>query len=786
MRRELLIFLLLLVLPSALADFSAFGQTQFSINTCDSATSNLTLFNTNGTNSYSILVDGKGSEFITFSTTEFSLNEGQQGIIYTYYNVPCDTSAGNYPLDIIFTDQANELYLSQEIIIITPESINLSVDQTNDVITPCDTSVFILNLHNPLNTTEIYKLSLTGNKDAKLSEERIVLEGNEKHQITLTYVPQDCTVHGTFPFTINVQAEKSKQQKTLELETIIKPSDIPILSKGINKIRTDYVDSTAELTIENTGDRTTTYQIGINGISWASVTPQSVIVKAGDIKTLQLRLTPTQEITTGKHTLTLTATVSETGIQYTKDITINLKPPTFYEKNPVLTAAIGVIIIAILVGIVFLIRYTRTPKFKQKIAKWKQARAKRKEQREQRRKKILAQRVEARKKELEAKAREAKKQKEQQERVEKKIERKLAKELKKDFHLIAKKDLIIGAKNKKTYKILTIIFLIIIAIITFLLWSVLVANKTPVLIGIAILAAIFIAKKLSKCRVIFGKWKYLLAGQNATLSGWKKGLTSLVITPKNAVKNLMVSVRKIKTRTAPSQTVYQTIKIRSNAETNFTATFSVSKKFFKQNKLEDLRLAQYTGKTWKPIPLTKAGEKKTEYFFSAELTEGTYSLYSKTKPKDNSLRNTLILAGIIAAIIGLAVLLKGPTQESPVTVGIPPQMWESNTIHTLNLSSYFNDPDGDRLIYTTVGNNEITVDVVGDVAQFTTKQGYSGEERVKFIASDGKGGEVQSNNVILRVTKPIIPLRYQGAFGIILAIIVIIFLLITARSNKRR
>jgi len=785
MRRELLIFLLLIALPSVLADFSAFGETQFSINTCESATSNLTLFNTNGTNTYSILVDGKGSEFITFSTTEFTLNEDQQALIYTYYNVPCDTKAGEHPLDIIFTDGTNELYLSQEIVVKIPENLNLSVDQTSEVITPCETSTFTLTLHNPSNTTEIYHLSLSGNNDAKLSENRIVLEGNEKHQITLTFEPQDCTVHGTFPFTINAQAEKSEQQKTLELETIVKPSDIPLLAKGINKIRTDFVDSTAELTIENTGDRTTTYQIAVDGISWATISPESIVVKSGDIKTLQLRLTPTNETQTGKHTLTLLATVDETGIQYAKDITINLKPPTFYEKNPVLTAAVGVIIIAILVGLVFLIRYTRTPKFKQKFAKWKQAREKRKAQREEKRKKILAQRIQAREKDLEMKAREAKKRKEQQERIEKKIERKLAKELKKDFHLIAKKDLVIGPKHKKTYRILTIIFLILLAIAVFALWNVLVANKESVLFGIAILAVIFIAKKLSKFRVIFGKWKYLLAGQNVTLLGWKKGLTSIVISPKFAVKNLMVSVRKIKTRTSPSPVVYQKIKIRANAEADFTATFSVPKRFFKHNKLDDLRLAKYNGKNWTTVSLSRAGEKKGEYFFSAELTEGTYSLYSRTKPKNNSIRNTIILVGIIAALIGLAVLIT-PKTENPVTVGIPPQTWESNTIHTLNLSSYFNDPDGDQLTYSASGNHNIMVDIVLDTAQFTTEKGFSGEERVKFIASDGKGGEVESNNVILRVTKPLIPSRYQGIFGIILALLVIIFLLIVARSNKRR
>jgi len=784
MRRELLFFLLLIALPSALADFSAFGETNFNIQTCDSTTSNLTLFNQNGTNSYTIFVDGKGSEFIKFSTTEFTLNEGQQELVHTYYDVPCDTKPGTYPLEIIFTDGELELYLSQEINVKVPDSINLTSKQTSKVITPCQEAEYTLNLHNPTNSNEIYHLSSTG-KDIKLSENRVVLEPNEKHEITFTFSPQDCTAFGTYSFTINAKAEKTNQQKTIELETIVKPSDIPELAKGVKTIRTDYVDSTAELKIENKGDRTTTYALFVEGIDWAAVSPESITLKAGDIKTVQLRLSPEKDTPQGKHKLTFNAIVDETGIQYSKEITINLKPPTFAERNPVLVGGIALGILILAVILVLLIRYIRTPQFKKKYAKWKETRAKKKAQREEKRKKLLAQRVEARKRELEARAREAQRQKEQRERAEKKIERKLAKELKKDYHLIAKKDLVIGAKPKKTYKILTIIFLIILALAVFTLAATLWNNKEAVIAGFAILIVIFLAKWLSRFKVIIGKWKYVLAGQRVTLNCWKKGINSLIVIPENAVKNLMVSVRKIKTRTAPAQTVYQTIKIRANAESKFIATFSVPKKFFKHNKLEDLRLGKYTGKGWTNISLNKAGEKKNAHFFSAELEEGTYSLYSRTKPKDNSIRNTIIMAAAAAAIIALAIFLS-PTQNSPVTVGIPPQTWEADTIHTLNLSSYFKDPDGDALEYTTTGNNHITIDFVGDTAQFTSEQGWSGEERVKFTADDGKGGKVSSNSVILRVKKPIIPQKYQGFFGAGLAVLVAIFLLLMARSQKRR
>lgn len=790
MRKEFSLFLLLLLLPSAIADFSTFGETELTIKTCESSSSNLTIYNFNGTNTYSIFVDGPGSEFTTFSATEFTLQEGAAALISTFYNIPCETKQDIYTLDIIISDSQIEQYLTQQIKVIEPDNINLSALKTDDIITPCQTSTFTLNIQNPLNATEIYHLTSRGHENGKLSETRVTLLPFQEHELTFEFAPQECTLSGTFPFTIAIETEKTEQYKELELETIVTPSDIPEIASGVNKIRTDYSDSTTEISIENTGDRTTTYQISTKGIDWAQISPQSITLKPQEKRQLQLRFTPTNETSQETYTLTIEATIEETGIQYTKDISVNLSPPNLIERNPIFFGAIFATAFVIIIGIIFTIQYTRSSAFKKQLAKWKTQRDKVKKQKEEARRKQLLKREEIRKNELEQRVKAAERQKQIQKRIEQKIERKLAKELKKDYHLIAKKDLIIGKKPNKIYKILSIIFISFIAATVFTFYDVIWNNKEAVAAGLGILAAIFIVKWLSTFKVVYRKWKIVLESQKVNMNCWKKGLTTLIASPKSTVKNFIVLAKKTKVRTQPSPTVYQTVNIRSNAESTFIATFSVSKRFFKKNKIEDLRLAKQNGKGWTNIELKLAGENKNSYFFSAELpTSGIYSIHSKTKIKPGlPITKSIVMTGIIALLIAAAVFSQN-TREPQDIAGIPPQNWEANQIHTINLTEpgRFTDPDKDnKLTFSAEGNNHIKIDIVDGIAQLTPEQDWSGEERVIFIATDENGETAESNTVILRVKKPIIPQKYQGFIGIALSFLVIALLLLIARSQKKR
>lgn len=787
MTRTIIFLLIVSILLSSVSaqDFNAFGDLTVNAVPCGSAVRNVTIQNTRDiASTFSLSVGGDASDYVTFSTISFALEPTQSAIINTYYNIPCDVSPGSYATDLFFSDGEVEKQLTQDLVIAVPDNLNLTLSQTSAVIAPCETAGYTLTLHNPLNFTEIYNLQASGHPNAHVSEKTAVLQGNERKDIIVSVTPDDCAQSGTFPLTVSIDADKSEQHKDIALELIIKSTDIPIIAEGVNRIRTSYVDSTADITVENTGDRITQYTLSIDGADWASISPSTVSLSPGQIKTLALRLQPTEQDSKGTYVATLVATVEQTGIQYGKDITLVLKSETLFEKNPALFIGAIIVIIAAIAGIYYLVRYLRSPAFKEKMRKMK-------EQREARRKAHEQKRAEKLRKKLEQQRKEAERKRAEVERVKKQMQRKVEREYKKDYHIVAKKDLIIGKKQVPKAKIGMLALGIIVVLLLATLWAIISPNGLYVLIGIVILAVIFAAKKLSRMRVIRVSWKNAIEKHPLTVHAWNCGLSLLTITPEKSIKNFKLLARKGRARVAPSVAVYQTIQLKTNVSedaTSIKATFSISKQWLarKQVSLDDVRLARYANQSWSTISFKKTGEDKKYIHIAADIEKhGTYSVYARVSQKTAPPANRLVW-GFIGVAILIAIAIALTPSNGTVAHGIPPQVWQQDLVHTLDLSNYFKDPDGDKLTFSVSKTNKIAIDISGSTAFMTPDPSWTGEERVKFGASDSKGGFIASNTVPLRVQSHLIPPRVQPFIAIVVAIIALILIVWSIRSQKKR
>ncbi len=787
MQKAIIIILLIaLLLPSVSAEFLAFGDLEIKTGPCQSEIRNLTIQNTGQQATYSITVDGEGSDYITFSAINFALEAGQKALINSHYTIPCNAKPGTYPLSIYFSDGEIEQQLDQQITIELSDNINITATNTSAVITPCDTAAYSINLHNPLNFTEIYTITATGHPNVHVSEKQAVLKGGERKNIIISATPDDCTQSGSFPLKTEFTTEKSHQQKEQLLELIIKSTDIPILAESIDKIRTDYTDSTAELTIENTGDRTTQYILTVEGADWATISPKQVSLSPGQTKTLALRLTPKTETPKGNYPLILTATVEETGIKYGKELLVKLQPPTFIEKNPAIVIAIAIIILAIIAGAYFVIKYFKSQAFKEAYRKWKEKREAKRKAKEQKKAELLKKQQEQQKKEHERKQAE-------KEHLKKQLQKQIEQDYKKEYHVIAKKQLVTGKTKTNWNKIFAVIIGIAIILLIMSFWSVISPNITYVALGFIILAAIYLAHKISRLTIIKAKWKLLLEKQETSITCWKKGLSLLNITAKKPIKNLKLIIKRTKARIAPSPAVYRTFTIKTNTPEEalaLKATITVSKKWiaFKKVNIDDIKLARYNNQNWTTIPLKKTGENKQYVHFTADIKTGAYSIYTKP-PKQPTNHTKKLIWGLIAIAIiaGIAVILT--PNPAPIAHGIQPQTWQQDTVHRIDLSKYFSDPDDDKLTFTTTETKNVLIEISGNTAYITPKTGWNGEEKVRFIANDGKGGQASSNTVSLRVRRQIIPTWIQPYIALILAILTAIFLIWTAvsqRSQKKK
>ena len=102
------------------------------------------------------------------------------------------------------------------------------------------------------------------------------------------------------------------------------------------------------------------------------------------------------------------------------------------------------------------------------------------------------------------------------------------------------------------------------------------------------------------------------------------------------------------------------------------------------------------------------------------------------------------------SLVGIEVGNKAPE----LIMDIPEQEWDEDTTHTLDLTEYFYDLDGDKLYYlfseSSDNSNIILEKIEGGVAHFKSKKDWSGEDWIIFRVTDGLN-VVYSNNITLRV-----------------------------------
>lgn len=90
-------------------------------------------------------------------------------------------------------------------------------------------------------------------------------------------------------------------------------------------------------------------------------------------------------------------------------------------------------------------------------------------------------------------------------------------------------------------------------------------------------------------------------------------------------------------------------------------------------------------------------------------------------------------------------------------MNIPTQEWDEDTNHTLNLSQYFNDIDGDQIYYfvnsTSSDLNIHLIKIENGTAYFDSAKDWNGEDWIIFSATDLDGtiSATNTNNITLRV-----------------------------------
>lgn len=800
MKRILPILLItILLLTTAYAqqeeDFNAFGPVIIKTHQCTQHQFPITITNTGDiTSTYYLEVGGSAAKWIKFAPASFNLEPGQTITIQSFLDAPCD-SLGDYTLDIyILTSYGLEKVIMQDISVEKPLNVDIIANVFSQEIAPCQTAKYELTIVNPASFTETYALRLDSFKNqAEISQEQITLPANSSRDITIEITPNNCEQTGDYTTIFSAQAEKTGTIAEIDLQLKIKDTGIPIIAEGIDSIKSNLLEeSAAEISIFNKANTIKEYTITVQGQSWATTDTESLTIEKQKSETFNLYIQPPEGTAQGEYPIKITVT-DEEGAEYFKEITIKLRSPTFLGKlftDYLLQTIIGIIIFALIIaGIYFLASKLTSEEYKLARAKRKKEREKKKAELKQQKEKIKAEKE----KEKQRKEKELEKERE-------KAIQKYEKKIKSEYELISKEEIIEGKTKPTNWLRNLILFFVILLLlsITVIFRSILWTNKYYVLLGLIILVTILILRQISRMGKKIARWRGIILANEALLMhiGWKKGLHQLSFKLDSPAKRVKTAAKKGRTRhakyTHPKDIVYQYFKISSSVQDvdikEAKYRFKVSRKWLQKREIkeDDVKLAVLKQGSYSKLKTTREGaDEKYVYYKATTDVFGQFAIVGKTSAKKKHKSYTgYIIALIILAILGIGIFTLITATDKPITVkGIPPQVWDQDTQHSLELNKYFNDPDEDKLNYHFESPKNMDVQITNGIVYFTPDKGWSGQRVITFTADDGKGGEVKSNPVILVVKKKLLPqalvsyLKYVLAGVIVLIVILAILLL---------
>lgn len=804
MKRLLLILiaisLLLTTVSAQQENFNAYGPVIIKTYQCRTSQFPITITNTGDiTSTYYLEVDGNAAKWIKFAPATIVLNPGETAQAQSFLTAPCDAK-GEYTLNVyIVTSYGLEKVIPQQITIDQPLNIDIIPKIHTQTIDPCQTAEYKITIINPDEFTDTYKLSTDSFKDqAKISQTEITLSANTTKDITLEITPQNCEQTGTHTIVFAAEAQKTGTIAEIDLHLEIKDSGIPVIAEEITQIKADSTQETAaEISVFNKGNNTKEYEIEVLGQTWITADTTSMTIEPQKSETIRLYIKPTEETRTGEHQIQIKATDTETGAEYTKEITIQLRKPTVTGKlfSEYLAYTIPGIILFILIIIgTYLFANKLTSK------EYQIARAKRKKEREK--KKAELKKAKAKLK-AEKEKEKQRKQKELEKAKEKAIQ-KYEKQIRTDYELISKQEVAHGRKVPSNWLRNLILFFVILLLFSIAmtirttLWN----NITYVLIGICILIALYILQKITRLNKKIARWRgIILAHQGLLMNiGWKKGLHQLSFKLNTPAKNIKITAKKGRTRHAkyvqPKDHVYKYFRINSNISNidvkEAKYRFKISRKWLKKKEIkpDDVRLAALKAGHYTKIKTAREGADRKYIYYSAK-TEGfgQFAIVGKTSRKEKKKQKTwlawtaLIILAVFATIL-IAILATTQTDEIQVK-GIPSQSWQQDTQHTIDLTNYFNDPDGDTLEYEATLTENIDIQITNGMAYLTPDPHWSGQRIVTFTASDSRGGTAKSNPVQLTVQKTILPNEYTGYLKYVLVGVIILILLLTFLILKK-
>ncbi|MBS3073334.1 hypothetical protein J4465_00870 [Candidatus Pacearchaeota archaeon] len=320
------LFLALAFVGYANAEF--YIATNITTNTvCPSNTIVLTTsVSTTTPGAFTVTQSGSAANFATTVPSGFYLEPYQNNIVYTYLTPSTKFSPGLYYLDLQIASNGQVRTSHQLIVVENCHNTELIAEPTTQTICSCEQKFVKYTLYNKGKYIENYKISADGIAAAwtNLSLTELTIPGNSSREF-FAYISTPCNTIGRYELNVVAKSESEYSQ------TNAKSSFNTVSCYDYTVIPEKYFYSVCEneklvvpITLANNGVKNNNYKINLDAPTWATIDQKELNIPVNSSKTLNLLVQPPFK-TIGNYTAKIDVLSTEGKIIKKQEITIESK-----------------------------------------------------------------------------------------------------------------------------------------------------------------------------------------------------------------------------------------------------------------------------------------------------------------------------------------------------------------------------------------------------------------------------------------------------------------------------
>lgn len=243
---------------------------------------------------FTISNTGSSSSFTTTVPTGFILKPGQKKTIYTYVSPRTTTRVGSYTLDVLVSSDGESETLSHRVDVRDCSSFSLVQVNGLKTICPSDIERYEFTLTNNGQLQDTYDLRVEGQIApwVTLSENQITLASGASKQV-FAYISSTQDSLGDYEFTLVAQSKTNARVTSATASLRVNPCfDFKLITERDFLSFCEHSTQSIPIEIVNDGSTQNTYDLEIDGPTWASLENNQIDLAPGQQGEVNLILNP--------------------------------------------------------------------------------------------------------------------------------------------------------------------------------------------------------------------------------------------------------------------------------------------------------------------------------------------------------------------------------------------------------------------------------------------------------------------------------------------------------------